>query len=58
MEAKLVTSSELERRISSTVTYKALLQAVTTYFESIPKTEHDIPAKKVCVFYIYDYTII
>ena len=47
VEAKLVSSSELERKISSTVTYKALLQAITTYFESLPKAEHDIPAKKV-----------
>ena len=40
-------SSELERKISSTVTYKALLQAITAYFESRPKVEHELAAKKV-----------
>ena len=46
-EDKLVNLSELERKISSTVTYKALLQAITAYFESRPKAEHELAAKKV-----------
>jgi len=51
-EAKLIRAAELERRISSAVTYKAVLQAVTSYYEFVPKQQHDSLATRVSCIYI------
>jgi len=47
-EVKLIQAAELERKISSAVTYKAVLQAVTSYYEFVPKQRHDTLATRVC----------
>ena len=46
-EAKLIQAAELERKISSAVTYKAVLQAVTSYYEFVPEQQHDTLAARV-----------
>ncbi|XP_065891746.1 integrator complex subunit 8-like [Dysidea avara] len=45
-EAKLIQAAELERKISSAVTYKAVLQAVTSYYEFVPEQQHDTLAAR------------